>query len=206
MEVGFDEQNKGEVVSTLASPVLTLMLDVLDEGAAGCWNDQEARSGGPVESRDTVEKLRPLLEQFGGSWLCDFKPPIEPLPLADLYEFAAALDDTDDESEEWREGQAALIVLLASAQIGKDVNDLAAYTELPVGQVCLYAERLWAADVWRAGRAYWPNLGKTLILTKDAMVADGIIERVPGTDSWILTEAYRHSGASAVDGVPLEDV
>jgi hypothetical protein len=137
------------------------------------------------------------LEQLGGSWLRYFKPPVEVVPLADLYEFAAALDDADDQSEEWREEHSALVVLLASAQIGKDIDDLAAYTGLPVERVRLYAERLWVADVWRAGRAYWPNLGKTLILTKDAMVADGIIVRVPGTDSWTLTEAYQHSEAPA---------
>src|SRR5260370_28989739 len=51
--------------------------------------------------------------------------PYTTLFRSDLYEFAAALDDIDDESEEWRAGQAALIVLLASAQIGKDVDDLA---------------------------------------------------------------------------------
>jgi hypothetical protein len=205
MEVGFEEHDKGEVVSVLASPLLTLMLDVLDDGAAGRWDDQPTESESPIETRDTVEKLRPLLEQFGGSWLRYFKPPVEVVPLADLYEFAAALDDIVDQSEEWREEQSALIVLLASAQIGKDIDDLAAYTALPVEQVRLYAERLWAAGVWRAGRAYWPNLGKRLILSKDAMVADGISGRVPGTDSWTLTEAYQHSQAPT-ETVLLEGV
>jgi hypothetical protein len=197
MELEFEEHDKGEVVSAFASPLLTLMLDVLDEGAAGRWDDEPTGSGTRIETRDTVEKLRPLLEQLGGSWLRYFKPPVEVVPLADLYEFAAALDDIIDQWEEWHEDQAALIVLLASAQIGKDIDDLAAYTELPADQVRVYAERLWAAGVWRAGRAYWPNLGKTLILTKDAMVADGVIGRVPGTDSWTLTEAYQHSEAPA---------
>jgi hypothetical protein len=197
MEVGFEEQEKGEVVSTLASPLLTLMLDVLDDGVAGRWDDEPTGSETPIETRDTVEKLRPLLEQFGGSWLRYFNPPVEVVPLADLYEFAAALDDTDDESDEWREDQASSVVLLASAQIGKDIDDLAAYTDLPVEQVRLYAERLWANGVWRAGHAYWPNLGKTLILTKDCMVARGVICRVPGTGAWTLTEAYQNSEAPA---------
>jgi hypothetical protein len=197
MEIGFEEQEKGEVVSALASPLLTLMLDVLDGGIAGEWDDAPTRSETSIESRDTVEKLRPLLKQLGGPWLGFFQPPIEVVPLADLYDFAAALDDIDDQSEEWREEQSALVVLLASAQIGKDVEDLAAYTELPVDQVRVYAKRLWAAGVWRAGCAYWPDLGKASILTKDAMVAEGVIVRVLGTDRWAHASYYPDDNALA---------
>jgi hypothetical protein len=199
--VAFDDRD--EVTTTLASPLLSLMVDVIEQGIA----TPSLRSATPelqVENRErpskqTVADLRDQLDLRRHERLWAFCPPVDVMPIDDVYNLAAALNDSPLGGTERPEELSSLVVLLASAQIGKDVNDLAAYTGLPNHEICEYATRLWENGVWLAGEAYWPALGNCTILVKDPLVADGLVIRVPGTLAWTAA-SNPSSGVDGLDG------
>jgi len=98
-----------------------------------------------------------------------------------LDEIHEAIAEMDPKEQPWSNGWKAQVILLASTEVGPDIDKLYEFTGIRRHFIQACAERLEANGIWRQGKIYaeWtdPELGETAFFC-DVCVALGHLTRV----------------------------